>query len=185
MIVGGTDIETTGFLKPEHRMVELCLQKWKLDTVTFDAELIFNETWRINPERSIPEAAFAVHKISSDDVASAPTWAECSPYILAQWGDVDLAVAHNGNEFDRPFINMECERIKVPTPRFILNPWFDTMLSSRWATTWGKVPTLEELCFACDVPYDGERSHAADYDVTVMMKCFFFGLKRGFFTLPT
>jgi DNA polymerase-3 subunit epsilon len=185
MIVAGLDIETTGFLKPEHRIIELCVQKWDYDPASLKADLIGTETWRIHPERSIDAKALAVHGISLDDLASAPTWDKCAPYILDHMRDVDLFVGHNGNEFDRPFIRMEVERIKLSVPQIDAQKWFDTMLSGRWANTWGKVPTLRELCWACDVEYDPSKAHAAEYDVRQMMQSFFFGLKTGFFTLPS
>lgn len=55
------------------------------------------------------------------------------------------------------------------------------MVQGRWATPMGKYPSLKELCFACDVPYDPEKAHGAEYDVDMMMQSFLFGYKLGFF----
>lgn len=183
MIVAGLDIETTSILKIEHRIIELCAQKWEFDPATCKGRLIGTKTWRIHPERSIEPKAYAVHKISLDDLAGMPVFAEVAADILAYIADVELIVAHNGDEFDRPFVRMELERVGQPLTKFDEQKWFDTMLDGRWADPWGKVPTLRQLCHACDVEYDTAKSHAAEYDVTVMMKSFFFGVKAGFFTL--
>lgn len=178
MILAGLDIETSGILKPEHRIIELCLQKWDFNPSTFEAKLIRTDTWRIHPERAIDAAAYAVHKISLDDLAGRPNWLNSSPYILDAMKGVDLFVAHNGEGFDMPFIEQECVRNGIKFPKV---KCFDTMLGGRWATAWGKAPNLQELCWACDVEYDPEKSHAAEYDVRVMMEAFFFGVRAGFF----
>jgi len=61
---------------------------------------------------------------------------------------------------------------------------FDTMTEGRWATPDGKLPKLQELCFALEVEYDTNKAHAAEYDVDVMMECLWKGIDCGFFTLP-
>lgn len=178
MIVAGLDTETTGILKPEHRIIELCLQKWDFNPSTFEAKLIRTDTWRIHPERSIEAGAYAVHKISLDDLAGRPNWLNSSPYILDAMKGVDLFVGHNLIEFDMPFIQQECVRTGIKFPKV---KCFDTMLQGRWACAWGKVPSLQELCWACDVEYDPAKAHAAEYDVAKTVECFLFGVRTGFF----
>lgn len=184
MIVGGLDIETTSKLDPAHRIIEVCIQRWHYHP---DREhthaLIDTNTWRINPERSIDPKAFAVHGIALDDLAGCPNFETLAPQIMGVFDSCDYVVAHNGDEFDRPFMRMELERVKYPLSSIDKSVWFDTMLQSRWANTWGKVPSLRELCWACDVEYDPAKAHAAEYDVRKMMECFFFGARGGFFQL--
>lgn len=183
MIVAGLDVETTSKLAPEHRIIELCIQKWDYHPDHgHKFAKIGEETWRINPERSIDPKAYAVHKISLDDLAGKPNFEESLPSIADYMRGVDLFVAHNGDDFDRPFIRMEVERV-APTlvSEMDKQKWFDTMVEGRWAHPWGKVPNLRELCWACDVHYDPALSHKADYDVEVMMRSFFFGVRSGFF----
>jgi DNA polymerase-3 subunit epsilon len=55
------------------------------------------------------------------------------------------------------------------------------MKNGVWATPDGKKPNLEELCFACGVPYDKSQSHKADYDVDVMMQAYFKAKSWGFY----
>jgi DNA polymerase-3 subunit epsilon len=180
MIIGGLDTETTGLLKPEHRLIELHIGKWELDgpMPTKQAE----KTWRIHPDRSIDPKAQAVHNITLDDLAGCPKLEQVIDEIIAFMQGVDLWVAHNGEGFDKPFMRMEIERVaRQHLPWFDRQKWFDTMLDGRWAHPWGKVPNLGELAWASDVEYDTTKAHAADYDVNVMMKAFFFGTQRGFF----
>lgn len=91
----------------------------------------------------------------------------------------DMLIAHN-MAFDLPFISMELARINQPIPS---KGAFCTMENGRWATFNGKSPKLSELCFALDVSYDQAAAHAADYDVEVMMQCFFKCVYRGVFKL--
>jgi len=184
ILICGIDTETTSKLSPDHRIIELHLQKWDFDPVTFERKKISDKTWRINPERSIDPKAYAVHKISLDDLAGKPNFAACGREIVAAMADVDLFVGHNGDEFDRIFLRLEIERTMPDLlPALDGQKWFDTMQNGRWATPWGKAPTLAELAFATDVPYDTTEAHAAEYDVDRTMRCFFFGIQTGFFVL--
>lgn len=182
LIVGGLDFETTGFLEPEHRIIEAHVSRYELDKATFVPKLLDKETWRIDPQRPIDAKARAVHGISETDLIGKPKFGEVGPAISTRLGSCDWVVAHNGYDFDFPFFIQECERTKVAIPDF--NP-FDTMIEGRWATPFGKAPSLQELCWACGEHYDQAQAHAADYDVDRMMSCFFFGLKRGVFSLVT
>lgn len=178
MIVTGFDCETTGLEWADgHRMIEVCCHIW--DTTTMTRRGGFSR--RINPERSIQAAAQAIHGITPADVAACPLFKTFAPLIQRVSAATDLWVAHNGIGFDMPFLEAELKREGMILPA---KPCFDTMLEGRWATPMGKVPSLEELCFACGVNYDPAAAHAADYDVSVMMESFFRGLEWGFFRLP-
>ena len=101
--------------------------------------------------------------------------------IARRMAAADLLVAHNMS-FDGPFIGMELSRVGETIPN---KPFVCTMESGRWACVNGKYPKLGELAFALGVPYDAAKAHAADYDTQIMMDCFFRGLDRGFYQLPT
>lgn len=182
MRIAGLDFETSGKLDPTHRIIEACVQVWDYEPLA-PPKLVGTKTWRINPERSIDAAAYAVHHISLEDLAGKPNFGATAPELMRVLGSCDLIVAHNGESFDKPYLEMELKRVGYPLASFYDSKWFDTMLDARWATTWGKVPLLRELCYACDVEYDPEKAHAAEYDVHCMMQCFFFGLKHGHFEL--
>jgi len=176
-LIAGLDIETTGLdYEKGHRIIEVAASLFDLDS-----ELLLGKfTQRINPQRSIDPGAQAVHGISFDDVAGCPLWETVGPKVSALMRKCDLIVAHNGEGFDLPFVAHELMRIGAPVPNVKV---FDTMLQGRWATPLGKLPNLRELCFACGVEYDTEKAHAADYDVSVMMRAFFVGKRKGFFNV--
>lgn len=179
LIIGGFDIETTGLLKPEHRIIEACVQKFEVDPAQPELHcLLSTTTFRFNPQRSIDPKAAAVHKITLEMLADEPLWEFAAKNLCAILRDCDIVVAHNGFDFDFPFLIQECERVGVAVPEFVP---FDTMVDGRWATPFGKAPNLRELCFAAGIEYDPTKSHAAEYDVNVMMKAFFFGWAQNFF----
>jgi DNA polymerase-3 subunit epsilon len=177
MHIGGLDIETTGLEWGEHRIVEVALLIYGEE-----GALRTKAVQRIDPQRSIQAKAQAVHGIALEMLVGCPTWEVVGPKFARLLDRCDLIVAHNGEDFDGPFVNHELQRLGLPAMRA---PIFDTMKSARWATPLGKLPSLQELCFACDVPYNPDQAHAAEYDVDRMMGCFFRGLDWGRFTLPS
>lgn len=178
-IIAGLDIETTGLEQVEgHRIIEVAAVLYDLDT---KARLGAFER-RINPQRGIDEKAFAVHKISVEDLIGKPVWEEVAEPLSRVLRSCQYVVAHNGIGFDMPFIYGEFIRAGVPLPEVGV---VDTMLQGRWATPDGSVPNLGALCWASGVDYDKEKAHGATYDVEVMMQCFFRHFESGFFRLPT
>jgi DNA polymerase-3 subunit epsilon len=177
MLICALDIETTGLNTPEHRIIEVYAGLWELRT----QKLIRAVEVRINPERSIGVEAQRVHGIAITDLAGCPTWDKAAVNIHSHLRQADVLIAHNGDDFDIPFLNREFERVGFPA---IDKPLIDTMIEGKWATFQGEVPSLQKLCFACDVPYDKTKAHAASYDVEVMIECFFRGLEWGRFKLP-
>lgn len=182
MIIAGLDTETTGLEQEKgHKIIEFGSIVYRYDDATGVALRVGSYVQRINPRRPIDPGAFNVHGISFEDVAACPTWEEVAPKIYKVMNGCDVIVAHNGDGFDLPFIAAELLRVGSPIPDV---QSVDTMLGARWATPAGKMPNLGELCFALDVPYDREKAHGAEYDVEVMMACFFKALKMGFYQLP-
>lgn len=140
---------------------------------------------RFNPGRPIDPKALEVHGITFESVSHLPLLEDDAvgiDFIQRILSKSDIVIAHNGGDFDVPFITKEFARIGKPLPAIHL---VDTMKQARWATPLGKVPNLGELCAACGITYDPSKAHAAEYDVDVMVKCFFHAFPLGFYTLPT
>lgn len=171
------DTETTGLEQEKgHRIIEICLLTYDYETQA----LVDKYVQRINPERAIDPAAQAVHGIAYTDLVSCPKWEDVAGDIAARLSTADFLVAHNMG-FDGPFIAAELLRVGATPPNIAS---VCTMENARWACPDGKLPRLGELCFALGVDYDPAKAHGAEYDVTVMMDCFFRGLNRGFYQLP-
>lgn len=181
LLVAGIDLETTGLdVTKGHRIVELAMVLYDVDTDTLEHSNRRAFCQRINPQRPIDPAAQAVHGISFEAVAMCPVWEEVAPKVSRIMSATKTIVAHNGIGFDMPFITHELMRVGAAVPEVHV---VDTMTSARWATPNGKNPSLGELCFATDTAYDPEKAHGALYDVETMLECYFKALKQGFFTL--
>ncbi|MPQ56377.1 3'-5' exonuclease [Duganella sp. FT27W] len=174
MLITGLDTETTGLDPADgHRIIEIALLTYDSDT----RKLVDQYVQRIDPERAISAGAQEVHGIAYNELVGMPKWNDVAPIIVERLKATDLAIAHN-MDFDGPFIGLELVRVGQAVPNF---DTFCTMKNGRWAAFDGKSPKLIELCFALGVEYDKAKAHAADYDVEVMMECFWRGLDRGFY----
>jgi DNA polymerase-3 subunit epsilon len=176
-LINGIDTETTGVDQPKgDRIIEVAI-------LTFDfatRKMVDRYVQRIDPERPIAAAAQAVHGISYSDLVGQPKWEDVAPEVGRRLDAAPLAIAHN-MDFDGPFIAGEMVRVGLPPPNPVA---FCTMRNGRWATFDGKSPKLQELAFSLGVNYDPKLAHAAEYDVAIMMACFFRAYDRGFFKLP-
>ena len=117
------DTETTG-LDPfqGHRMVEIgCVEL--LNRMPTGRH--FHRY--VNPEREVPEEAFAVHGLSAEFLRDKPVFADIVDELLSFIGDAPL-VAHNA-VFDLGFLNAELERAGKAAVRH--ERLIDTLLLAR------------------------------------------------------
>lgn len=101
------DIETTGF---EWTRGDRCIEIGAVELVDgVLTENTFHEY--INPEgKIIPPETYMVHKISNAFLEDKPKMSEIAPKFLEFIGDSPI-VAHNGFDFDFPFINFELAKL--------------------------------------------------------------------------
>ena len=103
------DLETTG-LDPRHdRILEISVMKVLLPGSDGVAPEPIVRTQRLNPGMPIPPGATAVHGISDDDVAGAPTFNEVASTWLALLSDCDFA-GFGVRRFDLPLLLCEFRR---------------------------------------------------------------------------
>ncbi len=97
------DIETTGF---EYMRGDRCIEIGAVEMI--DGQITDNSFHEyINPEgKIIPPETYMVHKISNAFLEDKPKMSEIAPRFLEFIGDSPI-VAHNGADFDFPFINHE------------------------------------------------------------------------------
>lgn len=100
------DLETTGLQITKDRIVQIAVIKLKPDGQTET----FNEL--VNPGQPIPAEIAAIHGITNEMVASAPTFEELAPRLLAFIGAADLA-GYNSNKFDIPVLSEELLRCGI------------------------------------------------------------------------
>jgi DNA polymerase-3 subunit epsilon len=153
------DTETTG-LDPfaGHRMVEIgCV------------ELINRmPTGRhfhryVNPEREVPEEAFAVHGLSSEFLKDKPAFADIADELLSFIGDAPL-VAHNA-VFDLGFLNAELERAGKAAVRH--ERLVDTLLLARRKYPAGP-NRLDDLCARYGIDNSRRTTHGALLDAKIL-----------------
>lgn len=94
------DLETTGTDVDADRIVEISAVRVEPDGSRD------SRTRRINPERSIPAAATAVHGIGDDDVRGEPTFRQLGRGLLRFLEGADLA-GYNVARFDVPLLERE------------------------------------------------------------------------------
>jgi DNA polymerase III subunit epsilon len=103
------DTETTGLRPHQDRIIEVAC---------FDPVHDRSFVRLINPHCPIPAEATAVHKITDQMVADAPSFEAIGPELLEFLGSDVILIAHNGDAFDIPFLNAEFRRAKIPVTKW-------------------------------------------------------------------
>ncbi|MDR0726457.1 MAG: ribonuclease H-like domain-containing protein [Rickettsiales bacterium] len=133
------DIETTGFdWARGDRVIEIGAVEiidGKITDKTFHAY--------INPDgKIIPPDSYMVHKLSNEFLEDKPKFAAVAPKFLDFIGDSPI-VAHNGIDFDYPFINYELSQLRLKQiPR---EQQFDSLVIARNRVYGPKSYTLDAL----------------------------------------
>ena len=153
------DTETTG-LDPQagHRVVEIgCVEMW--GRVRTGKHLQFY----VNPDRDMPEEAFAVHGISSTFLADKPRFREVAHELLAFIGE-DPLVIHNA-QFDMRFLNHELGLMGLPP--LIFERAVDTVGIARRKFP-GSPAKLDALCKRFDIDLSARTKHGALLDAELL-----------------
>ncbi|MDE6247263.1 MAG: 3'-5' exonuclease [Muribaculaceae bacterium] len=98
------DLETTGTNIMRDRIVEISIIK------LFPDGNYEEKTRRINPEMPIPPGATAIHHITDEDVADAPTFRQVAKSMHEYFDNCDIA-GFNSNKFDVPLLVEEFARV--------------------------------------------------------------------------
>ena len=133
------DIETTGL---EYMRGDRCIEIGAVEII--DGKITDNSFHEyINPDgKIIPPDSYMVHKISNAFLEDKPKMAEIAPKFLEFIGNSPI-VAHNGLDFDFPFINHELEMLKInPIPR---SQQMDSLVIARNRVFGPKSYTLDAL----------------------------------------
>jgi DNA polymerase III epsilon subunit family exonuclease len=106
------DFETTGLDCIGGRVVEIGAIRFTLDPEGYDEEASL--ACLVDPGMPIPQRASAIHGISNEDVAGAPSFREVAPALLAL-AEGAVIVAHNVR-FDLSFLDAELSRLGLSRP---------------------------------------------------------------------
>lgn len=160
------DTETTGLSPDEgHRIVEIGCVELINHIVSDHAD--GKRQFYINPERSMPAGAFAVHGLSDEFLSEKPVFAEIVDDFLAFIGDAPLVI-HNA-DFDMKFLNAELRTLglaALPKSRAI-----DTLALARRRFP-GAQASLDALCRRYDIDNAGRTLHGALLDSTLLAEVY-------------
>jgi DNA polymerase-3 subunit epsilon len=121
----------------------------------------------LNPERDMPDQAFAVHGLSGEFLKDKPLFADVCEEFLVFVGDAPL-VAHNAM-FDLGFINAELERCKkalVQRDRLV-----DTLMLARRRYPAGP-NSLDHLCQRFSIDASRRTKHGALLDAELLAEVY-------------
>jgi DNA polymerase-3 subunit epsilon len=157
------DTETTGFDPASgHRIVEIAC----LELVNHLPSGRHFQRY-LNPDREMPEDAFAVHGLSAAFLADKPRFAEVADELLAFIDGAPLVI-HNA-EFDIGFLNAELALLGRPT--LVSAGTVDTLQMARRRFP-GAPASLDALCRRFNVDNSVRALHGALLDVELLAEVY-------------
>ncbi len=161
------DIETTGF---EYLRGDRCIEIGAVELI--DGKITDNSFHEyINPEgKIIPPDTYMVHKISNAFLEDKPKMSEIAPKFLEYIGD-SVIVAHNGFDFDFPFVNHELAMLNLPQiPR---EQQLDSIVIARNRVFGPKSYTLDALAKWYGISLTARAdAHGALIDAEILAKVY-------------
>lgn len=167
MILAGIDLETTGFDVESDHIIEIGVVFWdweKQKPVDIYNELLKGETYPQLPQEITKVTGITQEDLDNYGIHPVDAYMDILPMLR----QADYIVAHNGNEFDRPFFEKFGARYcQINKEELALPPWIDTMLD---------VPYPDECksrklgYLAADHGFLNPFPHRAFADVLTMLK---------------
>ncbi len=161
------DIETTGL---EYMRGDRCIEIGAVEMI--DGKLTDNSFHEyINPDgKIIPPDSYMVHKISNAFLEDKPKMSVIAPKFLEFIGDSPV-VAHNGLDFDFPFINYELQMAGLPQiPR---TQQFDSIVIARNRVFGPKSYSLDALAKWYGISLTARAdAHGALIDAEILAKVY-------------
>jgi DNA polymerase III subunit epsilon len=154
------DTETTGRDFQDDRIIEFACVVFR------EGNVASTHSWLINPERDIPQDAFAVHGISNDHVKGQPAFGGVVGEILDCLRGV-VPLAYNA-EFDQTFMLREFNRTgakgQLPPAARKGVQWMDPLTWARHLHADAKSKALGSMCELLGIPL--QQAHRATDDAT-------------------
>ena len=157
------DTETTG-LNPKdgHRIVEI-------GCVELDGNIPTGNEWHsyVNPDRAMPEAAFAVHGLSEEFLQKEPKFKDIAEDFLSFIKGGELVI-HNA-KFDIGFLNSELKMAKMPLIE--IEKTIDTVHLAREKIP-GAAASLDALCKRFEIDLSLREKHGALLDAKLLAEVY-------------
>lgn len=161
------DTETTGF---DYRQGERIIEIGAVEIV--DGRITDNTFHSfINPEgKLIPKEVFEVHKISNHFLEDKPKFDDVAPRLIEFFKD-SLVVAHNGQDFDFPFLNHELKTHHLP--EIARDRQCDSLILARNRIFGPKSYSLDALAKWFDISLtEREHAHGALIDSKILAQVY-------------
>lgn len=157
------DTETTGLDPAEgHRIVEIgAVELWN--------HMPTGRTYHqyINPQRSMPAEAFAIHGLGDDFLRDKPLFADVAGAFLDFVGDARLVI-HNA-AFDMRFLNAELQMVRRPV--LAADRAIDTLAIARRRFP-GAQSSLDALCRRFGIDNSARTKHGALLDSEILAEVY-------------
>jgi len=157
------DTETTGFEPTEgDRIVEI-------GAVELFNHMPTGRTYHqyINPQRTMPKAAFEVHGLGDDFLRDKPVFKDIAQAFLDFVG-ADKMIIHNAS-FDMKFLNHELGVVGLP--KLPMAQALDTLMIARQKFP-GSPASLDALCRRFGVDNSGREKHGALLDSEILAEVY-------------
>ena len=157
------DTETTGLSPKEgHRIVEI-------GCVELDGNIPTGNEWHsyVNPDRAMPEAAFAVHGLSEEFLKKEPRFRDIAEDFLRFIKGGELVI-HNA-KFDIGFLNSELKMASMPLIE--IQKTIDTVHLAREKIP-GAAASLDALCKRFEIDLSLREKHGALLDAKLLAEVY-------------
>ena len=157
------DTETTGLSPKEgHRVVEI-------GCVELDGNIPTGNEWHsyVNPDRAMPEAAFAVHGLSEEFLKKKPRFKDIAEDFLRFIKGGELVI-HNA-KFDIGFLNSELKMANMPLIE--IKKTIDTVHLAREKIP-GAAASLDALCKRFEIDLSLREKHGALLDAKLLAEVY-------------
>ena len=157
------DTETTGLSpKDGHRIVEI-------GCVELDGNIPTGNEWHsyVNPDRAMPEAAFAVHGLSEEFLQKEPKFKDIVEDFLSFIKGGELVI-HNA-KFDIGFLNSELKMANMPLIE--IQKTIDTVHLAREKIP-GAAASLDALCKRFEIDLSLREKHGALLDAKLLAEVY-------------
>jgi len=152
------DTETTGVKADRDRIIEIA---------AYDPERNRQFERFVNPGFPIPPEATAIHHITDEMVASAPSFEQIGTDFIEFCDGNVILIAHNNDQFDVHFLRNEFNRHSIQMPDW---KFFDTL---KWARRYRPDLPRHSLQFLREIyGVESNNAHRALDDVIVLEKVY-------------
>jgi len=168
----GLDLETTGLNTAEDRVTEIGLVLWDSDKkvpIQIWQDFLIDDG--IREKLKDPEIVSMMQRVCGitpqmlEEFGESP--AAVFDDLVHNANNIDYIVAHNGENFDKPFIYTELARHGISADLFRALPWLDTRADIPFASE----PDSRKLKhLALDCGFINPFAHRAVFDVLTMLR---------------